>query len=185
MFAAPSGGGKSTIIAKLRSSHPDWGFSCSATTRAPRPGEQDGREYYFLSRAEFQRRIASGEFFEYEDVHGDLYGTLRSPTEERLNRGETLVFDLDVKGALSIKGTHPDALSIFLLPPSREILRERLTKRYTEPPEAIERRLQRTDMELSFAPRFDVQIVNDDLDITVAEIERLVDAHFAQTGKTV
>lgn len=174
VFAAPAGGGKSTIIRRIRELHPDWGFSCSATTRPPRPGEVDGREYYFLTREEFRRRIEAHEFFEHEDVHGEWYGTLRAPTESRLSAGETLIFDLDVKGALNVKRAHPEALSIFLLPPSREALRERLESRNTESPELVERRLARADLEMGMAHQFDVQIVNDDLERTVSAVEEAI-----------
>jgi guanylate kinase len=182
VFAAPAGGGKSTVIKRLLAAHPHWGFSCSATTRSPRPGEIDGREYYFLPKAEFERRVASGEFLEFEDVHGELYGTLRAPTQSRLERGESVIFDLDVKGALSVKRAFPEALTIFLLPPSREILRERLQNRGTEPPELVERRLSRADMELGNAPLFDVQIVNDDLDFAVAQVDAAIVSRFPQSA---
>jgi guanylate kinase len=178
VFAAPSGGGKGTVIRRLRERHPDWGFSVSATTRAPRPGELDGREYYFLSIEEFRRRLNAGEFLEHEEVHGDLYGTLIAPTRERLEKGETLIFDLDVYGALNVKKAFPEAQSIFLLPPSREVLRQRLEGRKTESPEIVERRLSRADLELKLAPQFDVQIINDDLDMTVAEVDRAIAARF-------
>jgi len=178
VFAAPAGGGKSTVIARLRASHPEWGFSVSATTRAPREGEVDGREYYFLSREEFLRRVSVGEFLEHEEVHGDHYGTLKAPTFERLANGETLIFDLDVKGALNIKAAFPEALSIFLLPPSREVLKNRLVGRKTESAESVQRRLARADMELALAPRFDVRIVNDDLETTVTEVEKAIAARF-------
>ena len=180
VFAAPAGGGKSTVIRRLRQAHPEWGFSVSVTTRAPRPGEVDGREYYFLAREEFARRVAAGEFLEHEEVHGDLYGTLKAPTFERLARGETLIFDLDVKGALNVKAAYPQALSIFLLPPSRNVLRQRLEGRKTESRESVERRLVRAEMELALAPRFDVQIVNDDLETTVAGVEKAIAARFTR-----
>jgi guanylate kinase len=176
VFAAPAGGGKSTIIRRLRELHPDWGFSVSATTRLPRPGESNGREYYFFSYDEFLRRVAAGEFLEHEDVHGQYYGTLIAPTRERLKRGETVIFDLDVKGALNVKQHFPDALTIFLLPPSREVLKQRLEGRGTEPPDLVGRRLSRADMEMSLADRFDVQIVNDDLDRAVADTDRVIHA---------
>jgi guanylate kinase len=180
VFAAPAGGGKSTVIRRLREAHPDWGFSVSATTRSPRPGEQEGREYYYLSRAEFECRLAAGEFLEHEEVHGDLYGTLIAPTRDRLEKGETLIFDLDVYGALNVKKTFPEAFTIFLLPPSREILRRRLEGRGTESPEVVERRLSRADLEIKLAPQFDVQIVNDDLDETVAKVDTAIVRHFTQ-----
>jgi guanylate kinase len=178
VFAAPAGTGKSTIIARLRQRHPEWGFSCSATTRPPRPGEQDGREYDFLSRDEFLRRVAAGQFFEHEDVHGELYGTLKAPTLERLALGETLIFDLDVNGALNVKVRYPAALTIFLLPPSPEVVRERLVKRGTEPPELIERRLQRVEMEMRHADQFDCRVVNDEIERAVDEIESIVRQRF-------
>jgi guanylate kinase len=176
VFAAPAGGGKSTVIRRLRDTHPGWGFSCSATTRPPRPGEVDGREYYFLARDEFLRRVAAGEFLEHEDVHGELYGTLIAPTRDRIRGGEVVIFDLDVKGALNVKRFFPEAVTLFLLPPSREVLRARLEGRGTEPPELVERRLARAEMELALAPQFDVRIVNDHLDRTVAEVEEALAA---------
>jgi guanylate kinase len=174
VFAAPAGGGKSTVIRRLREQYPEWGFSVSATTRAPRPGEVDGREYNFISRADFERRVANGEFLEHEEVHGDLYGTLIGPTRVRIERGETLVFDLDVKGALNVKKVFPEALTIFLMPPSLEVLRQRLEGRKTETPEAIARRLSRAAMEMGLAPQFDVQVVNDDLETTIAEVNAAI-----------
>lgn len=174
MFASPAGGGKSTIIQKLRERHPDWTFSVSATTRQSRPGEVHGREYYFFTRDEFLKRVNAGEFLEHEDVHGELYGTLIVPTRERLDKRETVIFDLDVKGALNVKHYFPDALTIFVLPPSREVLRERLMQRHTETPELIEKRLSRADMELALAPKFDVQVVNDDLERAVNEVDRAI-----------
>jgi guanylate kinase len=174
VFAAPAGGGKTTVIQKLREQHPNWTFSVSATTRQPRPGEEHGREYYFFSRDEFLHRLNRGEFLEHEDVHGELYGTLIAPTQERLKRGETVIFDLDAKGAMSIKHTFAEALTIFLLPPSLEVLRARLTKRGTESPQVIEKRLARANLELSFAPQFDVKIVNDDLERTVNEVDAAI-----------
>lgn len=180
VVASPAGGGKSTIIRRLRENHPDWGFSISATTRPPRPGEQDGREYHFLSREEFLRRVRTAEFLEHEEVHGELYGTLIAPTRERLERGETMIFDLDVKGALSVKAEFPEAFSIFLLPPSREVLRWRLQNRGTESPELVERRLARADMELGLTDKFDIRIINDDLNTAVSETEAAIAARFAE-----
>jgi guanylate kinase len=145
----------------------------------------DGREYYFLTRAEFERRVEAGEFLEHEDVHGELYGTLLAPTERRLERGEAIIFDLDVKGALSVKRAFPEALTIFLLPPSREVLRARLQNRGTEPQELVERRLSRADMELSRAGEFDVQIINDDLDTTVTQVETAIVQRFPQSAEPV
>jgi guanylate kinase len=180
VFASPSGGGKGTIIRRLLSSHPEWGLSCSATTRAPRPTEQDGREHYFLTAEEFQRRLDAGEFLEHEQIHTDLYGTLKPVTEERMNRAETVVFDLDVKGALSVKRAFPEAFLIFLLPPSVEVLEQRLRNRKTESDEVIRIRLSRAEMEMTLADRFDVRIVNDDLEQTVQNVETAIAARFAE-----
>lgn len=177
VVCAPSGGGKSTIIKRLMAQNPEWTFSVSATTRPPREGEKDGREYYFLSREEFLRRVETGEFLEYEEVHGDLYGTLRAPTEERVAHGETVIFDLDVKGALSVKKSFPEALTIFLLPPSMEVLRERLMNRRTEPLATVERRLTRCGMEMKLADRFDARVVNDKLEQAVAETGRIIEEY--------
>jgi guanylate kinase len=179
VFASPSGGGKGTIIRRLLASHPEWGLSCSATTRAPRPTEQDGREHYFLTPEEFQRRLDAGEFLEHEQIHTDIYGTLKPATEERVRRGETVVFDLDVKGALSVKRAFPEAFLIFLLPPSMEILEQRLRGRKTESDEVIRIRLSRAEMEIKLADRFDVQIVNDDLEQTVQDVETAIAKRFA------
>ncbi len=168
VFSSPSGGGKNTIINALRKRHPDWGYSVSVTTRAPRLGEVDGQIYHFVSREAFEKKIADGDFLEHEEVHGYLYGTLKSETLRRLKNGETLCFDLDVKGALHIKELIPEALLIFLKPPSKEILIERLRGRLTDSHEEMERRLERMDMELSLAPQFDICIVNDSLGRVVA-----------------
>lgn len=178
VFASPSGGGKGTVIRHLLDKHPAWGFSCSATTRPPRPGEEDGSHYYFLSRDEFQRRIDAGDFLEYEAVHRDLYGTLKSVTQERLAKGETVIFDLDVKGALSVKRHYPEAFSIFVMPPSMEVLEQRLRGRQTESDDVIRLRLARAEMELGLADQFDIRIVNDVLEQTVTDVERAIADRF-------
>jgi len=170
------------VIQRLMERHPDWGFSCSATTREPRPGEVDGDHYYFLSRGEFERRVDQGEFLEHEPVHGNLYGTLRTVTEERVQHGETVIFDLDVKGALSVKRAFPEAFSIFLLPPSMEVLEQRLRGRRTEDDADVKLRLSRAEMELELADRFDVRIVNDDLEQTVADVQGAIDRRFREVG---
>lgn len=170
VFAAPAGGGKTTVIRAVRARHPEWLFSCSATTRPARPGEIHGQDYYFLSREEFERRIAAGEFLEYEDVHGNLYGTLRTVVDEALAANKTMVLDLDVKGAASIKRFYPRALSIFIQPPSLEILKERLVKRGTESAEVIARRLSRAEMELAQAKDFDCVIINNEIEQAVANV---------------
>ena len=173
IFSAPSGSGKSTIINWLREEHPELSlyFSVSCTSRPPRGTEQDGVEYFFISPEEFRRRIAEGEFLEYEEVYPDrFYGTQKAQVERQLEEGHNVVFDVDVKGGCNIKEYYgPRALSIFIQPPSVEELRRRLTSRGTDAPEVIEDRLAKAEYELTFAPRFDYVVVNDDLATAEAE----------------
>ena len=172
IFSAPSGSGNSTIINRLMQ-HPELhlAFSISCTSRAPRGTEKNGVEYFFLSPEEFKQRIANDEFLEYEEVYTDrFYGTLKQQVETQAARGENVVFDVDVKGGCNIKQFYGDrALSIFIQPPSIEELRKRLTGRATDAPEVIEQRIARAEFELSFAPKFDHIVVNDDLDRAVEE----------------
>ena len=172
IFSAPSGSGKSTIINRLMQ-HPELhlAFSISCTSRAPRGTEKNGVEYFFLSPEEFKQRIANDEFLEYEEVYTDrFYGTLKQQVETQAARGENVVFDVDVKGGCNIKQFYGDrALSIYIQPPSIEELRKRLTGRATDAPEVIEQRIARAEFELSFAPKFDRIVVNDDLDRAVEE----------------
>ncbi len=165
IFSAPSGSGKSTIINYLLEEGVDMKFSISATSREPRGTEQDGVEYYFLTPDIFRERIAKGDFLEYNEVYeGRFYGTLRSEIEDRLADGQTVVLDLDVEGGVNVKEIFGDrALSVFVQPPSIETLRERLLGRATDAPEVIEDRLKRASYEMTFAPKFDVVVVNDDL----------------------
>ena len=166
IFSAPSGSGKSTIIRYLLNKGLPLRFSISATSRAPRGEEQDGREYYFLTPDTFRQKIAAGEFLEYEEVYRDqFYGTLRSEIERIQASGNTVVLDVDVVGGCRIKEQYgAEALSVFIRPPSIDALRTRLEKRGTDAPEVIERRLEKATYELSFASRFDRIIVNDDLE---------------------
>lgn len=165
IFSAPSGSGKSTIINYLLEQGLDLRFSISATSRAPRGEEKNGVEYYFLTPDEFRRRIAAGDFLEYEEVYTDkFYGTLKSEVERILEAGSNVIFDVDVVGGCNIKQFYGErALSVFIQPPSVEELRRRLTGRGTDAPEVIESRLAKAEYELGFAPKFDVVIVNDDL----------------------
>ena len=182
VFSSPAGGGKNTIINALRKRHPDWGYSVSVTTRAPRPGDVNGQNYHFVTREAFEQKIADGDFLEHEEVHGYFYGTLKSETLRRLDNGETFCFDLDVKGALHIKELIPEALLIFLKPPSKEILIERLRKRQTDSHEEIARRLERMDMELAQAPQFDICVVNDELDRVIAELDKRIAKSISDTS---
>ncbi|MBE6300330.1 MAG: guanylate kinase [Parabacteroides distasonis] len=166
IFSAPSGSGKSTIINYLLTQNLNLHFSISATSRAPRGTEQNGIEYYFLTPEEFRNRIAAGDFLEYEEVYTDkFYGTLKSEVERILNKGDNVVFDVDVVGGCNIKKYYGErALSVFIQPPSVEELRKRLEGRGTDAPEVIDSRIAKAEFELSFASKFDVVIINDDLD---------------------
>ncbi|MCQ2229781.1 MAG: guanylate kinase [Bacteroidales bacterium] len=176
IFSAPSGSGKSTLINHLMQLGLPLGFSISATSRAPRGTEQHGVEYYFLSEADFRAKIANDEFVEYEEVYGgSLYGTLRSEIDRIWSEGKTIVFDIDVAGALNIKKIFgQQALSIFIQPPSIEALRSRLLGRGTDSLERIEQRLAKAEKELSFSPQFDKIVINDDLATAKAEVEKVV-----------
>ena len=166
IFSAPSGSGKSTIINRLMQ-HPELhlAFSISCTSRQPRGTEQNGVEYFFITPEEFRERIARDEFLEYEEVYQDrFYGTLKQQVETQAARGENVVFDVDVKGGCNIKQYYGDrALSVFIQPPSIEALRQRLEARGTDSAEVINDRLARAEFELTFAPKFDRVVVNDDL----------------------
>ena len=182
IVSAPSGSGKSTIVHYLMEEHPEFrlAFSVSATSRPPRGTEQDGVDYYFLSPDEFKRHIVNGDFLEYEEVYEDrLYGTLRSQVEEKLAAGKNVVFDVDVKGGINIKRYYgDDALSIFIQPPSIEVLRERLLRRATDEMAQIEERLSKAAYEMSFAPQFDRILVNDDLATAKQEAVALLNDFF-------
>lgn len=171
IFSAPSGSGKSTIINYLLQQNLNLHFSISATSRLPRGEEKDGVEYYFLTPDEFRARIQAGDFLEYEEVYTDkFYGTLKSEVERILSAGNNVVFDVDVVGGCNIKKYYGDrALSVFIQPPSIETLRERLVSRGTDQPEVIEDRIRKAEYELSFAPQFDVVVINDVLEKAQAE----------------
>ncbi len=175
VISAPSGAGKTTISRRILAAHPDILFSVSATTRAPRDGEVHGRDYFFLSREEFERRIAEGDLVEHEEIFGNLYGTLRSEVQRALDANRRMLFDIDVKGGLSLRRAFPaDTVLVFIEPPSMEVLRARLEGRRSETPESIARRLQRAAMEMTEGSKFDHRIVNDDLDRAVANVEKVI-----------
>ena len=177
LFSAPSGCGKTTIIKELMQYFDCFDFSISATSRAPRGEEQDGKDYYFLSKEEFMRRVEQDDFLEWEEVYsGTCYGTLKSEVERIWDGGKVIVFDVDVNGGRNIKRYFgEDALSIFVMPPSIEVLEQRLRSRGTDSEEAIVKRLARSAEELKQAPAFDVTIVNDDLARAVEETRRVVE----------
>lgn len=180
IISAPSGTGKSTIIKRLTAEHPEFNlhFSISATSRPPRGTEQHGVEYYFFSPEEFRSHIEAGDFLEWEMVYTDrYYGTLRSEVARIDVLGGCVILDVDCVGGVNIKRSYgDDALSLFIQPPSIEVLRQRLEGRGTDSPEVIAERLAKAEQELSYAEQFDYRIVNDDLDTCVAEVVRLVDS---------
>ena len=171
IFSAPSGSGKSTIINYLLKQGLNLQFSISATSRPSRGTEQDGVEYFFLSPEEFKKRIANDEFVEYEEVYPDrFYGTLKSQVEKQLAEGQNIIFDVDVVGGCNIKRFYGDrALSVFIQPPSIEELRKRLEGRGTDSPETINSRIAKAEFELSYAPKFDLIVVNDELEKAEAQ----------------
>ncbi len=187
IVSAPSGSGKSTIVGHILEIWKDrMEFSVSATSRQPRGQEQDGREYFFVSPAEFRRLIREDAFVEYEEVYEDhFYGTLKSEVKRIWDAGHVIVFDVDVKGGVNLKKYFGDkALSIFIQAPSVEVLRERLVKRGTDTPEAIEERVAKAAAEMTYAPEFDFILVNDDLQTAFAEIERVVAGFLAEDAET-
>ena len=182
IFSAPSGSGKSTLINYLMQQELPLSFSVSATSRAPRGNEVHGKEYYFLSVDEFRTRIAANEFLEYEEVYpGKFYGTLKSEVERLRNAGQHVIFDVDVVGGVNIKRFYGDeALSIFIQPPSVDVLHARLVGRATDAPEVIATRIAKAEEELTYAPQFDCVVVNDILEEAQKEIMSLVEKFLAE-----
>lgn len=175
IFTAPSGAGKTTIVRHLLGKIDSLAFSVSATSRAKREHEEDGLHYYFLTPMEFRKRIDQGDFLEWEEVYpGQYYGTLKSELERLWEEGKHIIFDIDVKGAVSIKENYPDSLAIFVSPPSADVLFERLQNRGTETPESYRKRVKRATLELSYENRFDIALLNDELDVALADAEKLV-----------
>lgn len=178
IFSAPSGAGKSTVVKHLLSLHPEFEFSISATSRAPRGTEQDGVEYYFISADRFRELVSQDAFVEYEEVYHDrFYGTLKSELDRIWSKGHVIIFDVDVKGGANLKKYFgSSALSILIVPPSIEVLEQRLRGRQTDSEEAILERLGKAESELEFAHgKFDVELVNDVLSDTLAQAEQIVD----------
>ena len=181
VVSAPSGAGKTTIVKAMLAKYPSMLFSVSATTRPKRESEIDGIDYFFLPRPDFERRIAAGELVEWEEIYGNLYGTLKAEVDKALTTGRTMLFDIDVKGGLSIKRMYPrDAVIIFISPPSIEVLRDRLLNRKTEDEATFKRRMDRVAMELGMASQFDYQVVNDNLQKAIDEVDALVVEHTAE-----
>ncbi len=176
VVSAPSGSGKSTLINYLMTQFSNLEFSISATSRSPRGEEKNGVEYYFLTPEEFRKKIEGGEFLEYEEVYKDkFYGTLKSEVSRINGKGNVVIFDVDVVGGCNIKKMYGDnALSIFIMPPSVNALKERLLKRATDSLEVINDRVEKASQEMTFAPRFDRIVVNDDLESTKGLMKKIV-----------
>lgn len=176
VIAGPSGVGKGTVHARVRAALPESVLSVSMTTRPPREGERDGVHYHFVDLETFERCIADGALLEWAEYAGHRYGTPRQPAEEAIADGRVVVLDIELQGALQVKEHDPEALLVFLEPPSFQELERRLRARGTEDPDAIARRLDRAWEELAAGDRFDVRVVNDDLDRCVAEVLGAIEA---------
>jgi guanylate kinase len=176
IVSAPSGSGKTTLLTSVLPYFPNLGFSVSATSRTPRANEVHGKDYYFVSNEEFDTRISNNQFIEWEEVYkGTRYGTLRSELNRLWQQGKDVIFDLDVVGGMNIKKQYPlISLSVFIRPPSIQVLRERLIVRATDDPGSIDRRLARAAYELDFASKFDKVVVNDDLDKASHELKNTI-----------
>jgi guanylate kinase len=174
VITGPSGVGKGTLIRILRERVGDLALSTSATTRPPREGEEDGRDYHFLTPDEFARRAEANEFLEHAAYSGNRYGTLRSEVDRRLAAGESVVLEIEVQGARQVRAAMPEAVLVFIAPPDPAALRERLERRGADDPEAISERLRTAQIELDAQQEFQHQIVNDDLETAAGELERIV-----------
>ncbi|HLE61716.1 MAG TPA: guanylate kinase [Pyrinomonadaceae bacterium] len=180
VVSSPSGGGKGTLIQRMLSLVPDLGYSVSYTTRAPRDGEVHGREYFFVTREEFEEMVAAEEFLEFACVHGNLYGTTLKQVLQETCAGRDIVLEVDVQGAASIRRLRLDSVSVFILPPSYEILRQRLIARGTDSPEELRLRLRNAPEELKEYSKFDYVIINDDVERAGAQLAAIVLAEQAR-----
>jgi guanylate kinase len=176
VLSGPSGAGKGTLVERLVAARPECVFSVSATTRPRRTIENDGVQYEFVGRDEFERRRAAGLFLEWAEVHGHLYGTPAGFVDEGVKAGRIVVLDVDVQGGASVRRVRPDAVSVFIYPPSVESLRTRLLARRTDRPEVVELRLQKAPGEMDQYREYDYLVVNDDLDLAVSRLVAIVDA---------
>jgi len=174
IFSAASGTGKTSLAKALVESTPEVAFSVSHTTRAPRPGEQHGVHYYYVTREEFDRMVANGEFVEHATVFGNSYGTSKKAIEEQVKSGKSVILDIDWQGARAIKKWRPEAVSIFILPPSRAALRERLMNRKQDSQEVIDRRMREAVAEMSHHSEFDLLVVNDDFDAALEDLRAIL-----------
>lgn len=184
VISAPSGTGKTTICRALTDRHPEFILSISATTRAPRPGEKDGRDYYFISKDEFLQKLSQGYFVEHTEIYGNLYGTPANGIKEALRSGKTMVFDIDFAGGHSIKKAFPDhTVLLYLLPPSYEALRNRIISRGKDSPDEIRNRLASADKELQFLHSYDYFVFNETVPQAVSDIEKIIFAEKSRTSR--
>lgn len=177
VVSAPSGAGKTSLVKRLVAELPNIGLSISHTTRARRPGEEDGRDYYFVTKPQFQEMIAENAFLEYANVFGNYYGTARSQIEVSLNQGDDVILEIDWQGARQVRRAWQDVVSIFVLPPSLEALYERLHKRGQDDEAVIERRMQAAREEMSHYAEYDYVVINDDFETALSELKAIVLAH--------
>lgn len=171
VLTGPSGVGKGTLLRSLLEKHEDLYLSVSVTTRSPRPGEVEGKNYYFATRSQFERMVAQGEFLEWAEFAGNFYGTPRKSVEEQIRQGKWVILEIELEGARQIRKTFPSALQIFILPPSMDELESRIRGRGQDSDTAIKRRLLRAKAEVDAAEEFDIQIVNDDFERALKDIE--------------
>jgi guanylate kinase len=174
IVSSPSGGGKGTIIKEVLDTLPDVGYSVSLTTRAPRFGEEDGKHYYFVSKLKFEEKINSDGFLEYAEVHGNWYGTSRKQTENMTNAGKDVILEIDVQGAIQVMKKMPDAVTIFIMPPSYDVLKARLTARATENLDDLSLRLRNSHEEVKAFERFKYVVVNDEVRIASKKISAII-----------
>ena len=184
VVSGPSGVGKGTLVSLLRERTPELGLTVSATTRSPRPGEVDGTSYYFMSEDEFDRRVERGEFLEWAWVHGHRYGTLHDEVRRVTGEGRSVVLEIDVQGGINVRRVVPDAVLVFIEPPSMEELERRLRGRGTEDEGSIETRLENARKEMGYAPRYDVRIVNDELERACLELQEVIQTYEKDGGPT-
>lgn len=184
VVSGPAGVGKGTLVSRVRELRPNLGLTVSATTRAPRPGEKDGVAYHFMTNEEFSRHVEAGDFLEWAQVHDHRYGTLRSEVDRCLASGQSVVLEIDVQGARNVRRIYPDAVLVFIEPPSWDVLVSRLKGRGTEDEHSLKLRLSDAKHELELAPSYDVRIVNDDLDQATQELSQTFERYETYGGTT-
>ena len=177
VVSGPSGAGKGTVLAQVLKTHPNLGLTVSATTRKPRPGEEDGVNYHFLSEEDFMSKVEADEFLEWAHVHGNCYGTLVSEVKTRLDKGQSVILEIDVQGAINVRKRFEDAVLIFIEPPSLQILEKRLTDRGTEDSQTIALRMKNATHEMELASMYDERIVNDELDRAISDLSSCIETY--------